>query len=171
MSKLSNISKSEAEELARAFPGLQRALENYADPLNNRVAISVFDRWLGKDVSLLDCKTQGEREERNARMLCFWQVIFELTDVYTYKSSLQRAETRTVEFMRYLNKASYLEDCAYKTDRTSDQFQFIVLPEFLAVYQEDWDDANVLWFVSREKVEPLLKRADDCGLFAIEYAF
>ena len=70
-----------------------------------------------------------------------------------------------------MNKTSYLADCTYKPNKTSDQFQFIILPEFQAVYQEDWDDTNVLWFVLREKIEPLLRKANDCGLFAIEYEF
>ena len=121
--------------------------------LKNKVAISVFNRWIGRDdLQLLDCKSHEEREERNARMLCFWESIYESTDVYTYRSTSQQPASQEITFMRYLNKASYLNDCAYSSEKTSNQFQFVVILEFQAIYSENWDDTNILWYVSRKKL-------------------
>lgn len=166
---LAEISKFEEKVIAHAFPNLRSALESYADPLSSKVAISVFDRWLGEDLHLLDCKLQGEREEREVRKLCFWESIFESTSVYTYRSTSQKVASQNIELMRYVDKERYLADCAYNPEKTSAQFQFVILPEFQAVYQENWDDTNVLWFTAREKVEPLLQQAGNCGLFVLEY--
>ena len=167
---LSRISNFEADMIARAFPNLRSALENDAEPLTDRVAISIFDRWLEKDLHLLDCKSVEEREERNARMLCFWEAIFDLTSIYAFRRNYQQKSSPTVKLLRYTDKAKYIADCVHHPDKTSDRFQFIILPEFQAIYQENWDDTNVLWFVFREKVEPLLQQAAKCGLFAVEYA-
>ena len=171
MTKLSNITKSEEKLITHIFPELRNTLENYThDHLDSKIAISVFDRWLGIDnLHLLDCKSIEERVERDTRMLCFWNSVFESTNVYTYESSSQQADSQKITFMHYVEKESYLEDCKSRPDKSSDQFQFIILPEFQAIYQESWDDTNIMWFVSRKKIEPLLEQVNACGLHVIEF--
>lgn len=172
MTRLANITNTEKNLITRVFPNLRHALEHYAnDYLGSKVAISIFNRWLGKDeLHLLDSKSQKEREERNARMLCFWDSIYKLTDVYTYTSTSQKADSQQITFMRYLNKGAYLSSCIYNPTKTSDQFQFIILPEFQAICYESWDDTNILWYVSKETIRPLLEQANICGLHVIDFA-
>ena len=173
MTKLVNVTDLEEKLITRTFPDLRHTLQSYAnDHLEYKVAISVFNRWLGKDnLHLIDCRSNKEREERNSRMLCFWKSIYNSTNVYSYESISQKPDSQKINFVRYVNKEAYLKDCAYNPEKTSDQFQFVILPEFEALYYENWDDTNVLWYTSKEKIEPLLEQVGICGLYLIDFAF
>ena len=133
-----------------------------AFPLS-KVAISVFDRWLGeKDLHLLDCKDIEEREDRNRRMLSLWMKIYDKCEI--------RCRGDNDEFRLEPNRVAYESRCAYDGDRPGSEFQCILIPEFTAIYYENWDDTNVLWYSRRDDVQPLISMALNCGLHAIEFS-
>ena len=128
-----------------------------------KVAISVFDQWLGADnLHMLDCKDLAEREDRNRRMLSFWMNIYDRYDV------LCRFEND--EFKTENCRTVYETKCAYDGNRSGNEFQCILIPALHAIYYENWDDTNVLWYADRTQISPLLLLAEDCGLHSLEFA-
>ena len=129
----------------------------------SKVAISVFDRWLGKkNLHLLDCKDDAERQDRNRRMLALWMAIYDSYDVL--------CRTKTDDFEPTRDRTEYETACAYDGDRPSNEFQCILIPERSAIYYENWDDTNVLWYMDRKDIVPIIELAETCGLHAIEFA-
>lgn len=47
--------------------------------------------------------------------------------------------------------------------------QFVLLPEYDCILVASWDDTNVAFFNSRERAEPLISLAKDCGLHCLEF--
>ena len=129
----------------------------------DKIAISVFDGWLGpKNYHLLDCKDDAEREDRNRRMLSFWMKIYDSYEVL--------CRVNDCEFERETNRLKYESSCAYDGNRPGNRFQCILIPELTAIYHENWDDTNVLWYSNRNDIEPLISMAIESGLYSIEYA-
>ena len=127
----------------------------------SKIAISVFDRWLGKrNLHLLDCKDGAEREDRNARMLSLWMAMYDSYDILC-RSQLDG-------FAPMPDRSEYEASCAY--DGNKETFQCILIPECSAICYENWDDTNVLWFMKREDIVPILQMAEECGLYPIEFA-
>ena len=139
-----------------------RVIKGDCDIPMERVGISVFDDWLGSDrLHLLDCKSYDERNDRNRRLLAFWGEIY---DGYCVLS-----RTDAGDFAAPANRDIYLDECRYEPDRTSTEFQCIIIFDLLAIYQEHWDDTNVLWYSDRGRIKPLLQMATSCGLNVLEY--
>ena len=146
------------------IPGAERILAQGALKLAlpyEKVAISVFDRWLGPDLDQLDCRDAAEREERNARLLSLWARIHDETEVWGLGPDGRLA--------RVVDREEFLQRCRYDPDRPGDQFTFVVLPELAALYKEDWDDTNVAWFKSESLIAPLLRWAEECDLHMLRY--
>lgn len=128
----------------------------------SKVAISVFDRWLGRDdLHLLDCVDADERENRNRRLLSFWAAIYDTQTVIS-RSNLD-------VFAVPKNRDAYIEKCRRGATGGNDVFQCVVLPELGAIYYQNWDDTNVLFFCERSRIEPLLTLAHSCELSVIEF--
>ena len=127
----------------------------------SKVAISVFDRWLGREnLHLLDCRDDAERQDRNLRMLALWMAIYDSYDVL--------CRTNSDDFVAMPERSEYEAACAYDGDKET--FQCILIPECSAIYYENWDDTNILWYRDREDVIPIIELAEKCGLYPIEFA-
>jgi len=150
------------ESILDILPDAERILRREVDdPPYDKVAISIFDRWLGDDLHLLDCRDQAERETRNRRLLAHWARVYDETEVFVLNSEGVLASAS--------DREAFLIECGYDPDKTSDRFQFVVLPEFKALYHEYWDDTNVLWYADRTAIAPMLDWARECDLHVVEY--
>jgi len=86
--------------------------------------------------------------------------------IYDSYDILCRTESET--FAEVPNRSQYEAACAYDGDK--EDFQCILIPECYAIYYENWEDTNVLWYMDRKDVEPIIELAESCGLHLIEYA-
>jgi len=43
-----------------------------------------------------------------------------------------------------------------------------ILPELSAIYSEEWDWTNIIWYREKEKIEPILEIAKKAGLFVLK---
>ena len=129
-----------------------------------KVAISVFEEWLGKDnLHKLDCADSAERVARDERHLAYWLAIREtFPDILAFRPN--------GNFQPPEDLAEYTSACRNQQDEGSDCFQCIVIPSVNAIYYENWDDTNVLWFEDRTEIGDLLGLAQSLGLHLIEYA-
>lgn len=160
---------TDEDRILAIFEGFRQILEG-VDPIPfKKIAISVFDRWLGeKNRYKLNCDGPEERDERNRKLLSLCEHIFCHTEVYTLRD--RKLDFALPVLKKYTEKASYLRDCAWDCQKTSDKFHFLMLPEFQAIYHEQWDDTNVLWYRDEKKIGPLLEWARISGLYILEYA-
>jgi len=158
---MNNDSEKSLERCAQQI--LTGCHEDDTDFPLGKIAISVFDRWIGVDnLHLLDCKDVAERDNRNFRMLSLWMKIYDKYEV------LCRAEN--YRFRKENDRSIYEAKCAYDANRPGDEFQCILIPALSAIYYENWDDTNVLWYANRYDIAPLIQLAGDCGLHSLEYA-
>ena len=151
----------EALAAERALPGWRRVRTREDEVPFEKVAISVFDRWVGvANLHLLDCKSEREREDRNARLLSYCEALFARTPLFA--AGRGDAPPVPITHLRSVQKL-----CAYDAEQ-SPSF-FLLLPEFEAIYADDWDDTTVLWFRDRSRVAQLLEFVPECGLHVLEF--
>ncbi len=142
------------------FPAAKDVLSSSVeDPGMPRRFISVFDQWLGKEkAELLDCKNDGERLERNQRLLAHWARLFDGTPVFRLLNG---------EIVRETDRDSFLDYCRFRPAKKATEFAFVLLPELGSYYKEDWDDTNIVWYSDEAAVQPLFQSAVECGLHVI----
>ncbi len=157
----------EIHRIMQLFPDLDRFVFDPSSTSYEKVAISVFDGWLGPDrLHMLDCDSR-ERAKRNQKLLSHWQKIFERTSVLAVH--LRGKAKQRLLIRRFASQASFLKLADYHPYKPSSRFQLIALPDLEALYMENWDDTNVLWFKSMEKARPVIEWAAECGLHQIAY--
>ncbi len=128
-----------------------------------KVAISAFDHWIGSDeLGQLDCADANEREARDEHQLSFWLAI---RNKWPGMLALLPGE----DFLKPEDLDAYINACKINHDGGSSSFQCAVIPAASAIYYENWDDTNVLWFVDRKQICDLLSIAENCGLDVLEY--
>ena len=154
------------ESVERAFPEARQFIHGLSggggeiEPPYPRLFISVFDRWLGrKHIDLLTCQTAAERESRNVRLLNHWSLVADQCSLY---------ELRFGRLIFVESRTAFLARCAYDPKKPARRFVKVFIPEFRAIYSEDWDDTNVVWYQDRDRVKPLLEWAEECGLHVLE---
>jgi hypothetical protein len=134
-----------------------------------RVAISIFDHWLHDEAEwhLMDCYDGPERIERDRKFLSHWEALFDATEIYTVRHRGRWPHKSKLVLKKYLDKGGFLERCRF--DSLGAPNQFILLPEYDCIFVASWDDTNVAFFNSRERAEPLISLAKDCGLHCLEF--
>lgn len=154
--------------LRRQFPELQAVLEHDAHSMG-RVALSIFDHWLRDEAEwhLMTCFEGPERTARDRKFLAHWEALFHATEIYTVRYRGRWPRKSQLVFKKYLDKKGFLERCRFDPHRAPTQF--VLLPEYDCIFMASWDDTNVVFFNSRERVEPLISLARDCGLHCLEF--
>ena len=130
----------------------------------DKIAISVFEDWVGPDgLHKLNCADDAERLHRDKLHLSYWLAIRQ-----TWPDLL--ALRPHDEFTPPHDLEAYTNACRIEQDEGSDHFQCIVIPSLNAIYYENWEDTNVLWFRDRTDIRDMLDLARKNGLYPIEYA-
>jgi hypothetical protein len=164
-----NISKQELAFIKKAIPNLQKLVES-RNEWNPEVEykmlfISVFDHWLNEDDDAGELiHVDSDLKELNRRRDLFKKMInnlFSKTDLYTYKYKRH--------FRFFIKKPEALSDihrlCDFKNlwSARGRSYSFII-PEFSAVYQEEFDWTNILFYKDEETISPILEIANNIGL-------
>ena len=106
-----------------------------------------------------------ELNSRRQKFRDFIEEISNQTDLYSWKYK------RHYRF--HIQKPKSLKDVLRKCDfdnlwsQSGQRYSFL-LPEYSAVYAEEWDWTNILWYTEREKIEPFLASAKKNGLHILE---
>ncbi|WMW80195.1 hypothetical protein RF679_16300 [Undibacterium cyanobacteriorum] len=168
MKLLQSLSDEKQQALKLQFPELRDVREN-EDHSMGRFAISVFDHWLRDESEwhLMDCFDGPERSERDQKFRQHWALLFESTEVYTVRYRGRWPRKSKLIIKKYLNKSGFLQQC--RIDPTRSPKQFIILPEYDCLFAASWDDTNVCFFNSRERAEPIISLAQQCGLYCLEF--
>ena len=164
-----NLRKFELTALKLSLPHFRNLLDQDQVTLNkhyNQLAICVFDHWLRRDeMNILFSKDPEEIASRQQKNRAFIEGLFDLTTVWFWRYKRDRPFVFSPE-----NKGEVLRKCKLN-EASADRGDFysLVLPEVGAVYSESFDWTNTLSYHTNEKIKPVLKLAEDCGLFKLEY--
>ena len=169
---ISNISEIELQGIKKRLPGFKKIIEEDESFIKNgnykKIFISVFDHWLKSDEADNQIFVDDNIEELNSRREKYKTVVeklYSLTDLYLWKYK------RNYRF--HIQKPLTLNDALRKCDfnnlwsQRGRQYSF-VLPEFSAIYNEEWDWTNIIWYLDEEKIQPILDIAKSSGLYILK---
>ncbi len=166
-----NISKNELRKINQKLPNVKKLIERDDTFIESgtykKIFISIFDHWLSFDEADQMCVDEDLVELKNRREK-FRNFIVEInnkTELYSWKYK------RHYRF--HIQKPVTLKDVLRKCDfdnlwsQSGQRYSFLI-PEYSAVYAEEWDWTNIIWFTERKKIEPLLDIAKKVGLHILE---
>ena len=153
--------KAELKKIRQSLPNAKRQLVEDHD-IYNRVFISVFDKWLTPEevdkISKLELKELFERRQKLEAII---MEFYELTETYIWRYKRHKR----IVFYKPSSLTHLLNRCDIKNQNWWHGHRYhILLPEFSAIYGEEWDWTNILWYIDKEKIKPLLKLAENSGL-------
>jgi hypothetical protein len=165
---ISNISATELKAIKKSLPDFRKVLEEEESYIENgiykKIFISVFDHWLTKEEAEKLIFIDDNKNELNNRRAKFEKVIEEL-----YKST----ETYLWKYKRndriFIKKPLNYNDLRRKCDLSNLSSQrgkqySLILPEYSAIYNEEWDWTNIVWYTDEDKLKPLVEIARKNGL-------
>ena len=162
-----NISTEELRAIKRALPDFKKLIEYdddiRANGLYKLVFVSVFDHWLLPDEAEAIHVDDNLKElyARRVKFKRFIEEVFRSTTLYTYR--YKRHDRLHVQKLTTLQ--SVLHRCRF--DRLwseSGRGYSFLLPVYGAIYQEEFDWTNMIWYQDEEQVQPLLAAAEGAGL-------
>ena len=167
-----NILEIELKRINKRLPELKRLIEEddsfIESGIYKKIFICVFDHWLSKEEAenkIFIDEDSEELKNRRQKFKSFIESVYNQTELYKWRYK------RHYRF--HIQKPTSLKDVIRKCDfenlwsQSGRRYSFL-LPEYSAVYAEEWDWTNIIWYTDREKIEPLLKEAKNIGLYILE---
>ena len=167
-----NISETELKTIKQSLPDYRKIIEedeSFTDiGIYKKLFISVFDHWLTYDEAEKLIFIDDNINELKNRRDKFEKVVEELykrTDIYLWKYKRH--------YRIFLKKPSTYNDLLRKCDfknlwSQSGRRYSLILPEFSAIYNEEWDWTNIIWYTNEEKIEPIFEIANKVGLHILK---
>jgi hypothetical protein len=167
-----NIPKLELKRINQRLPELQKLIEEddsfIERGIYKKIFICVFDHWLTREEAenqIFIDKDIEELKSRRQKFKNFIEDIYNQTEFYTWKYK------RHYRF--HIQKPTSIKDVFRKCDfenlwsQSGQRYSFL-LPEYSAVYSEEWDWTNIIWYINKEQIKPLLEKAKNIGLYILE---
>lgn len=170
---ISNISDHELKAIKNKVPDFKRILEEDESFIEKgvykKIFISVFDHWLTKDEADALIFIDHDLNELKRRREKYETVIKELyNSTATYLWRYKR--NNRIFIQKPLTCNDLLRKCDFNNlwSESGRRYSFI-LPELSAIYNEEWDWTNIIWYRDIEKIKPILDIAEKVGLHIIKY--
>ena len=163
MKKLTN---QELKNIKYQIPSIQELIENENEKYD-LIFISVFDHWLTENEFNNEIHEIDKKEiiDRRKKFENFISELYDLTPTYLWKYKKQNR----FYIFSVNSKSHLLKRCDIKNQTGESGKRYdIILPEFRAVFCEEWDWTNIIKYKEREKIEPLLNLAKKVGLNVLE---
>ncbi|WP_303917918.1 hypothetical protein [Draconibacterium sediminis] len=169
---ISNISDKELKSIKKRLPDFRKVLEEdesfIETGIYKKIFISVFDHWLTKDEAnkmIFIDSDLSELQLRRDKFESFTKALYEKTNIYfwKYKRNYRIFFKQPKSFKDILRRCDFNNLYSQSGDRYS-----LILPEYSAIYNEGWDWTNVIWYMDRNKIEPILEIAKKTGLNILE---
>ena len=166
---MKNISKNKLKEIQKTFPGIRDVLESDWEkhPEYKIMAISVFDRFLNENEIDTIYDTEYETVKLRRQLIeNSINGIFEKTKVF-----LKKYKRHDRLFFYNVNSLDHLlGHCDINNQHwwTGKRFD-LILPEFEAIYCENFDWGNAIFYLDEEKVKPLSKIIEDAGMHILDW--
>jgi len=171
MRKFVNVNKNRHQLLSNTLPDIENLGSDDQTEKYEFVAITVFDHWLSREDAEKSFGSQiseEEQEQRNNSFMRFRELLFNKTEVLTYRCK-GRGSNRFVSFKAFTSINAGLE---YTSPAISKgpygRFFQVALPSLGAVYLENYDDTNLFYYKDKNTFEVINKWAKSCGLFCLK---
>ena len=164
----SNISTQEAQKIKQQLPYLKKLVEEDDAVLNGNpyqpIFVSVFDHWLSEAEASEQVYVDEDIEELRSRRKKFRDFItgvYQQLPLYTWKYKRHHR----LHIQQPTTLADVLRKCDFENlySLSGKKYGFL-LPDCSAVYAENWDWTNVIWYLDKDKIEPLVVQAQKAGL-------
>ena len=164
--EMKKITKNQITNIKAKLPSLQKLIEK-EDTDYQMIFVSVFDHWLTQDEFEPEIHTDDPNEIliRREKLQSFIVGLFNMTPTFTWKTR------RNNPFFLYPLETvkQILNKCEIQNQHgETGQRYDIILPELQAVYCEEWDWTNIIWFRNREKIQPMIELAEKLGLYILK---
>jgi len=169
---ISNISDKELKSIKKRLPDFRKVLEEdesfIETGIYKKIFISVFDHWLTKDEADKLIFIDNDKNELNRRREKFERVIDGLynsteTYIWKYKRNYRIFIKKPLTYTDLLKKCDFNNLWSQSGRRYS-----LILPEFSAIYNEEWDWTNIIWYSDEMKIKPILEIAEKSGLHILK---
>ncbi len=165
---MSNISNEELKEIKRYLPDYKKLIEQDDSLLESgkykKIFISVFDHWLTNEEANEMIFVDEDLNELKARRKKFKMVAEELhkaTDIYFWKYK----RNYRIVLQKPINNKDVLRKCDFDNLWSQSGRRYtLILPKYSAIYSEEWDWTNIIWYTDEKKILPILKIAENAGL-------
>jgi len=158
------LTSTELKEIYVGLPNVKRQL--YEDrELYNSIFVSVFDKWLPEEeceqIYITDKNIIADRKKRLEKLLVEF---YDLTNVYLWRHKRHyRISFYKVSSVKHLLEVCDIKNQTWKSGHPYD----VLLPEYSAIYGEEWDWVNIIWYKDYEKIKPLLDAVKKSGLYIL----
>ena len=169
---IANISDKELKSIKKRLPDFRKVLEEdesfIETGIYKKIFISVFDHWLTKDEADKLIFIDNDKNELNRRREKFERVIeglYNSTETYLwkYKRNYRIFIKKPLTYTDLLKKCDFNNLWSQSGRRYS-----LILPEFSAIYNEEWDWTNIIWYSYEMKIKPILEIAEKAGLHILK---
>lgn len=163
---MKKITYNQKTDIKKKLPNLQKLMQK-EDTDYQMIFVSVFDHWLTQNEFEPHIHTEDLKEilTRRNNLQNFIMGLFEMTPTYTWKIKRKKRffiyPLETLE--QILNKCN-IQSQHGETGQRYD----IILPELQAVYSEEWDWTNIIWFRDKKLIQPIIELAEKCGLYILK---
>jgi hypothetical protein len=163
---MKNITNNHRKEINEKLPSLRKLIER-EDTDYQMIFVSVFDHWLTQDEfqSKIHTKDSKEISIRRENLKLFAKGLFNLTPTFTW-----RIKRKNRFFIYPFNSEKQIlnkVDIQNQHGESGQRYD-VILPEIEAVYSEEWDWTNIIWYRDQEKVERLIELAKCSGLYILK---
>ena len=165
---ISNISDKELKSIKRSLPDLKKIIEEDVSFLDNgiykKIYVSVFDHWLTRDEAdklIFVDDDKNELQKRREKFEKLIENLYNSTDIYfwKYKRKSRVFIQKPLTYNDLLKKCDFNNLCSQSGKRYS-----VILPEYSAIYNEEWDWTNIFWYRDEMKIKPILETVEKAGL-------
>ncbi|KAA9340265.1 hypothetical protein [Adhaeribacter soli] len=151
---IKRLTANQVKAIELSLPGFKNILEGGEENFK-KLAVSVFDHWLTEEECVQIYNT--DEKEIKSRREKFKQVISDLfVETETF---IWRYKKRNRIFVYPPNSLNHLQlkcDIDQQTGLSGQRYS-ILLPEFSAIYSEEWDWTNLIWYKDENKIKPFLE--------------
>ena len=160
------LNKAEIKEIKENLPFLQNLIEG-EDTEYKLIFVSVFDHWLTEDEFQSEIHTEDRTElnERRDKFIKFIVGLYNLTSIYSWK--YKRHNRFYIYPFTSLNQLTEKCKIDYQLGEIGSRYD-LMIPDLGAVYSEEWDWTNIIWYRDKEKIKPLIDLAKESGLHILE---
>ncbi|MVN23517.1 hypothetical protein [Mucilaginibacter arboris] len=154
----------ELKQIRTGLPNVKKQLYEERE-IYDSVCISVFDKWLTQEecdqIYVADPNTLRDRRTKLENVI---KEFFILTNVYLWRHKRHyRITFYKPNSLEHLLKVCDIKHQTWEVGHRYD----LLLPEYSAVYGEEWDWTNVIWYKDFQKIEPLLEIVKRTGLYIL----
>jgi len=135
----------------------------------NAFAVSIFDAWLGMEhYGELDCDADEQRR-RNERHNVFCRALRDQYEVFAIRRRGHNTNKRLVlrEFSSNEEFLCYID--ANEGGRPWRGFFLLAIPALGVIYEQHWDETNIVWCHSASGAVAFRLLAESVGLHALQF--